>query len=199
MIQSYVLEMLYEGDVSPAFASVKTFAVPTYTTTISSGIVDGGIYRFRWYAINQFGNSAVSNELRVSATPVLSAPLTMTKNEDLSTHTSISLSWTAPTAGTSPGGDIIGYVLKVKECMSGEVWTAFDGVALSLPDQTTFSVNGFTPSHEYKVTVTAYTINGAGSTSSEFSFYSCIYPSGLAAPYRITSDRTQITIGWTPP
>ena len=36
-------------------------------------------------------------------------------------------------------------------------------------------------------------------TSDEHSFFSCVYPSGLAAPYRITSDKTSITVGWQQP
>lgn len=61
--------MYDEQATTPSFTAIQTFTVPTYTTTISTGIADGGIYRLRWYATNQFGSSAVSNELSVAATP----------------------------------------------------------------------------------------------------------------------------------
>jgi hypothetical protein len=52
---------------------------------------------------------------------------------------------------------------------------------------------------EYKFTVTAYNYNGAGTTSSTYSFYSCVYPSDFSAPYRTASTTSTITIGWTAP
>lgn len=44
--------------------------------------------------------------------------------------------WNSVTAGTTPGGDILGYVLKVKDCHNGTEWIAFNGVELNLPSQT---------------------------------------------------------------
>jgi hypothetical protein len=32
----------------------------------------------------------------------------------------MTLPWTSVTACTTPGGDILGYVLRIKDCMTGE-------------------------------------------------------------------------------
>ena len=111
----------------------------------------------------------------------------------------MTLTWTGVTAGTTPGGDILGYVLKVKDCMNGTEWTAFDGVDIATPTQRRTTVTGLIPGREYKATVTAYNLNGAGQTSAEFSFYSCGLPSLMSAPTRITSDLLTMTVGWSAP
>jgi hypothetical protein len=45
----------------------------------------------------------------------------------------LTLSWTSVTAGTSPGGNILGYQLSIKDCLNGTTWIAFDGEAMNLP------------------------------------------------------------------
>jgi len=111
----------------------------------------------------------------------------------------MTLSWTGVTAGTTPGGDILGYVLTVRDCMNGTTWIAFNGVEMSTPTQRKTTVSGLVPSREYKVTVTAYNLNGAGDTSADFSFYACGLPRDLTAPYRVTSNLLTMTVGWLPP
>jgi hypothetical protein len=52
---------------------------------------------------------------------------------------------------------------------------------------------------EYKFTVTAYNFNGAGATSTEFSYLACIVPEKFAAPYRVFTTTTSIGIQWEGP
>jgi hypothetical protein len=70
----------------------------------------------------------------VAAVDKLDKPTLISKDASLSTRNRMSLSWTGVTAGTTPGGDILGYILKIKDCMTGEEWTAFDGVELGNPN-----------------------------------------------------------------
>ena len=149
--------------------------------------------------MNDLGAGDWSDELRVAAATQLSAPLLISKEQSSSNQQQMTLTWTGVTAGTTPGGDILGYVLKVKDCMNGTEWTAFDGVDIATPTQRRTTVTGLIPGREYKATVTAYNLNGAGQTSAEFSFYSCGLPSLMSAPTRITSDLLTMTVGWSAP
>lgn len=78
--------------------------------------------------------------------------------------------------------------------MNGTVWIAFDGVEAGLTSQTKYTVHNLAPGMEYKFKVTAYNLNGAGIESAEYSFYSCVLPSGFKAPERADSTQTSISI-----
>ena len=99
----------------------------------------------------------------------------------------------------TPGGDILGYVLNVKDCANGTTWTAFNGMELGSPTQTKYTVTNLIPGREYKFNVTAYNMNGAGLTSNIFSYYSCISPSGFIAPVKRATSKTKIDIEWNVP
>lgn len=88
------------------------------------------------------------------------------------------------TPGVSPGGDIWGYVLEVKDSVNGTIWEPFNGVQIGARDQIKYTFMNLIPGREYKFRVTAYNFNGAGAKSSEFSYLSCIVPESFAAPYR---------------
>jgi len=47
--------------------------------------------------------------------------------------------------------------------------------------------------------VTAYNFNGAGATSAEFSYLTCIVPEQFAAPFRVFTTTTSIGIQWIAP
>ena len=68
-----------------------------------------------------------SGILTVAAIDVFDAPATLTKDTALSSLTSVHLSWSAVTPGTSPGGEILGYRLVVYDINTGSSWTDFDG------------------------------------------------------------------------
>jgi len=52
----------------------------------------------------------------------------------LSTETSISVEWDAVSPGVSPGGDIWGYILEVKDSVNGTIWEPFNGVKIGARD-----------------------------------------------------------------
>lgn len=52
-ITAYILEMLDEEATTPVFTSTANFTTAQTTVTLTStanGLIDGHIYRFRWYA-----------------------------------------------------------------------------------------------------------------------------------------------------
>ena len=138
-IVGYELQ-INDGTVGSAFTNVASFASGTsypqeYSLTLADGLIEGRIYAFRWYAFNSVGNSKTSEEVFAAVTAPLQAPLTITKDRFNSSKTSITVQWSATTPGTSPGGDILGYLLQVEDTNTGETWIAFNGYELSLPTQ----------------------------------------------------------------
>lgn len=97
-------------------------------TDVDDGIIDGKIYAFRWIATNIVGDSAPSKVLQVAATDKFMAPATVTKNSELSSETHIDIEWSEVTPGVSPGGDVLGYKLKVMNFNTGDSWIAFDAI-----------------------------------------------------------------------
>jgi hypothetical protein len=53
----------------------------------------------------------------------------------LSTKTSISVEWNPVTPGVSPGGDIWGYIVEVKDSVKGTIWELFNVVKIGARDQ----------------------------------------------------------------
>ena len=133
-ITAYVLEM-NTGTPGSAFSTVGSYTSGSLTHTLTDttdGLVDGKVYTFRIYASNSVGNSEYSDELSVAVTDVLAAS-TISKSMSQSSSNSIYVTWSAVTPGVSPGGDITGYILTVKDCNNGTEWVAFNGIDLSLP------------------------------------------------------------------
>lgn len=67
----------------------------------------------------------------------------------------------------SPGGDILGYKLYVKNHNTSEEWLAFDGYSLGLADQTQYTVYDLETGSDYLFSVLAVNFNGEGALSSE--------------------------------
>ena len=51
----------------------------------------------------------------------------LTKVSELGSLTSVHLEWSSVDAAPPPGGDVLGYQLKVFDSYTGESWIAFDG------------------------------------------------------------------------
>lgn len=198
VVTSYQLEV-NQGTPGSSFVPVTTYVSGSLSHTVSisnDNLVAGRFYIFRWYAVNAFGSGERSNELTVAFSAYPLATPAINKIMSLSSKTSISLTWNPVAAGAAPGGDILCYILVAKDILNGTVWTPFNGVALGARDQTKFTVQHLTPGREYKFTVTAYNFNGAGATSNEFTYLSCIVPENFEAPWRVFTTKTTIGIQW---
>ncbi len=80
-------------------------------------------YRLRVKAQNLFGDSDYSEELPVAIAPLPSQPDPITKDQTLSTKTSIKVDWTAPSDTLAP----IGYKLYMKDDNSQITTLVYDG------------------------------------------------------------------------
>jgi len=72
-------------------------------------LVVGKVYALRWKIQNAVGTGLPSDEIYVALSDLLVAPAAIRKIRSLSSKTSINLEWDAVTAGTAPGGTILGY------------------------------------------------------------------------------------------
>ena len=71
-----------------------------------------------------------SNLISAAAVDRLEAPTAILKNDALSTLTSMFVEWPPVAPGVSPGGDVLGYRLRVEDAINGTIWIVFDGQQL---------------------------------------------------------------------
>jgi len=126
-------------------------------------------------------------------------PTGLIKDHVNSSKTVISMRWSAITPGTAPGGDILGYLLRVEDTNTGTTWIAFNGTDLSLPTQLRATVPGLVTGRDYKFSVAAQSFNGIGAWSDPVTYFACVPPSKLEAPKRVTTTISSITIEWNHP
>lgn len=192
------LELEYaDGLTSSSFSTFAACTLASSSCTIgtSDGLIIGHIYKFRHRVINTYGSSDYSNVLSVG---LVNAPVAVTnlkKTISLSTTTQIALTWDLIADSNSPAGVIRGYrVFMVDPSISETEKLVYDGYGLS---KTNYAViSGLTEGQQYRFTVTAIDFNGEGARSTELSKYSCIAPSGIPRPQRVSSTSSQIVISW---
>ena len=119
-----------------------------------SGLTAGRIYRFQYFATNDFGDSPGSIILSAAATDLPNAPTDLTADWAKSTKTSIHLSWTAP---TDPDQPVHGYLLQTNSG-NGTFYTVYDGSYL--PGVVEHTVYGLENGHYYEFRIIALNFNG---------------------------------------
>lgn len=156
-LEGFMLEIT--SDIQSGFTQIELSGESQHTLTAADdNLVEGHIYTVRWFVLNSKGQSLPSDEIKVALVDTLQAPSKITKVD--SSLTSVSLQWTSVVAGVSPGGEILGYLLDVKNPATSESWTAFDGASQGLPDQTEFTVYGLLTGNAYLFKVSAVGFNG---------------------------------------
>jgi hypothetical protein len=91
-----------------AFVKVDSYTDNALTHTISTGLVSGEIYTFKYRSMNQVGYSEYSTEVRYAISLPPSKPQAPTKNLVLSSETSIFVEWAESAPTQVP---ILGYKL----------------------------------------------------------------------------------------
>jgi hypothetical protein len=81
-----------------AFAQVTAYSDQSMSHTISSGLVSGQIYTFKYRSRNVVGYSDFSTEVRYAISTPPAKPATPTKDMSLSTLTSIYVKWSESAA-----------------------------------------------------------------------------------------------------
>lgn len=80
---------------------------------------------------------------------------------------------------------------------SGSFSLLYDGSGY--PTITSQIITGLTTGSLYRFKVSALNYNGEGDASAEFATYSCISPSGMLAPTRVSSTSVTFTLAWLMP
>lgn len=145
---------------------------------------------------NAEGYSGFSEYLEKAATSLPAAPATVTKSTELSTESSIHLSWDKV---SDEAVETTGYLLWMASNPVGSEEFVLVMNATSRPESNEFSVEGLQPGEIYKFKVQTLNFNGASQNSSVYAFNSCLPPSGLSAPWRTASTTTSISLRWAEP
>ena len=163
----------------------------TYTVT---GLTPGVMYRFIVQAENSVGLSLQSYQTIAIAARLPSAPTMLYKNTLLSNKTAISVYWNK-VADTET--ETSGYLLMMAEYGSQEFKTIYDGT--SRPLKLDYTATGLTTGKQYIFKLIAMNFNGESPESPDFVFNACNTPSAMAAPNKVSSTQTSITLSWEKP
>ena len=166
----------------------------THYTHSNLGI--NSIYQYALVAVNEAGNSPMSNVITCRTIPIANAPGSITLLTSSSSN--IELGWTPPLIAYS---EIVSYKLYMQQ--SGTIATGYNnnwnvvyqGIDLK------YNVNsGLTAKTLYDFKVTNVDIEGRESTSSNIvSFYAAGLPSALTGVTTEHYSRTEIKVKWTLP
>lgn len=129
-------------------------------------------YRFRYRAVNLYGNSLWSPTLDIVVAPLPSQPAAPLRIA--SSPNSIHLEWGAP-SDTEP---ITGYQLF--ESISGGDALIFDSQLN--PNTLDYTVTGLLRGHSYTFKVVAFNFNGRGAFSASATYWACDVPAEVQAP-----------------
>ena len=99
--------------------------------------------------------------------------------------------------GIGVGGLVTGYRLYMATGPTSSYTLIYDGKGY--PKVSTKIVYNLSTGQMYRFKVSSLNFNGEGSLSSEFLTYACIAPYNMAAPTRVTSTLTSLTLAWQAP
>lgn len=90
-----------------------------------SELTAGVIYRFNYFALNEFGSSGASPILTIAATTLPDAPTDIAVDWTRSNKTSLFVQWKQP--AVEPAALITGYLLQIDDGSGGQFTTVYDG------------------------------------------------------------------------
>jgi hypothetical protein len=163
--------------------------------TVLASLTAGGQYRLMAKAVNQFGASGASEELRVAFARLPSQPAAPFKVESGSSESSLLLAWAQSSA--VDGAPTEGYTLYMDDGHHGDLEAVYAGRLY--PETLSFLVTNLTTGLPYRFSVAAHNANGESVQSPAATVYACLRPSGLAAPEVSSTTRDSIAVTWGEP
>ena len=152
-------------------------------------LVPGGYYQFKVSALNSIGESQMSTALVMIAATVPDAPTVPQFVE--SDRTSITLSWSV----TYNGGAVVDdFEIDWKQTTAAELSNTLS----STGGATTFTVSSLVMGDYYEFRVRARNEVGLSLNSVKATYLAAQVPQAPNTPFKVTADKSQITIGWTP-
>ena len=161
--------------------------------TISSGLVSGKIYTFKFRSENSIGFSEFSGLSRYAIALPPGKPTKPVKDMARSTQTSIYVTWSESAATQVP---ILGYKLYMSKGTSEYELVYHEN---NNPLIREFNATGLETGALYQFRVAAINFNGDSEWSDALHKYSCQLPKQPEAPYRLSGTRTKLTLRWLIP
>ena len=183
-------ELWMDDGFGSEFVQVTGYIDDSASHTISSGLVSGRIYTFKYRSQNSVGYSDFSVEKRYAVSVPPEKPNTPTKDMAKSTMTSIYVLWSEQPATAVP---ILGYKLYIS-AGTDEYELIYSNDQNPLIRE--FNVTGLVTGQIYQFKVAAINFNGDSPLSDALEKYSCLLPSVPVAPTRHTGTRTSLTLDW---
>ena len=188
------------GSEGSTFNELTNYTYSTHGFSYSVIVSDeslsvGKFYRFKYLAVNSKGPSEKSNALTVPLADVPATPSSLSLTA--LTQTSVQAEWIASVTTGTTAGDILGYKIYRDDGLSGSFSLIFDGSNIATVRSITTSslVSGY----YYKFKHVAVNSAGSSSYSPEVGVYTCVEPSGIAAPTLGTITQTSVEVFWTAP
>ena len=167
----------------------------TIDNTVEPQLISGKIYRAKYLAHNEMGDSEFSETVSAAMADLPGEPLAPVKNLGLSTETKIVIDWTAVADTQEPGGAITFYKVFMDSRTSGD----FRLVHYASSSLTQIAVDGLERGVGYRFKIQAENINGVGPESPVGLMYACTVPKDLVAPYIVATSSTSMTLEWAAP
>ncbi len=183
----------HQGDMAQHFVPLSFTAGSgslTVQTPANSALAPYGNYML--FIVNKKGVPSISAPLNLSASP--SAPAAPTGVTATATQGSATVTWTAPSPGTSP---ITSYTVTPYIGTTAQTPTTVTG---STPP-TSATINGLTNGTTYTFTVTATNAVGTGPASQASNPVTPSAPTAPAAPTSVSAmpGNASATVAWTAP
>ena len=192
------------GSEGSPYSQVTTYDTTSFLMTHTvqwpaDGVVTGQVYSFKFLAENSKGQSDFSEILSAAAIDPPAKASMPTIDYELSSSTSLFVSWARNTDGAAPGGLTTGYSLYMDDGYGGQ-FTEILFTAGTSPLISEYLVTDLTLSLTYRFYVVAYNYNPEPGTASDIaSLQVCQKPSDWAAPTKLTTSQTSIAINWNEP
>lgn len=179
-----------DSGIGTQFTQVSSYTDNSLLHTISTGLVSGRIYTFKYRSQNVVGYSDFSPQVLYAVSTPPSKPAAPTKDMALSTLTSIYVRWSESSPTQVP---ILGYKLYMSEGTS-EYQLIYSENKNPLIRE--FNVTNLTTGSFYQFKVAAINFNGDSQLSEPLQKYSCKLPEQPLSPSRISGTRTLLKLRW---
>jgi hypothetical protein len=129
-ITKYNLYMNDGNDINDPTTLVTAYADNSMTFILvdtAHAMTAGKVYKFKYTAVNERGNSLDSDTVRFSLCDMPLAPAVPTKDKTQSSLSSIYLTWNAVADTQLPGGSVTGYKLYMKKITDASFTLVYNG------------------------------------------------------------------------
>ena len=165
------------------------------STDTTPNLVTGTTYRYVLVAYNSYGDSPISEEIRIALGCLPLTPSKPTKIEELSSLTSIAVQWERVEFLDDVPVD--GYHLWMDDGLHGDFKQVYNGSGL--PFNTTFTAERLVTGLPYRFKLQSENRNGFSDFSEVLTVYACLKPSNMPAAFKTATTKTSITIQWQEP